>query len=228
MKTSSENTTAKSASRRSGNGAYAGKSATKRRQERHHRLIAAGIRLIGTQGFAATSIDQICAEAGLTKRYFYEAFGNREDLLIAAYRQISQALLDSMKRAAEAAHEDPRATIRATLNAVFDYLAERPAEGRILMLEILAVRTQLGRVYGNSIGQFVALALAFTRPFLPSAEPEPAELEIIAHGAIGTVTYLAQRWIATGYQQPREQLVAALVRIFDGIGRELGIQMPAS
>ncbi|MDP1775656.1 MAG: TetR family transcriptional regulator, partial [Moraxellaceae bacterium] len=43
---------------------YGGKDALARQKERKDKLLAAGIKLIGREGFAATSIDAICAEAG--------------------------------------------------------------------------------------------------------------------------------------------------------------------
>ena len=45
------------------------------------RRIEAGIELFGTRGYANTPVKAICEEAGLTERYFYEAFDDREDLL---------------------------------------------------------------------------------------------------------------------------------------------------
>ena len=53
---------------------YRGVSATDRRDQRRQRLIDAGLQLFGTRGIAAVGIVDVCAEAGLTKRYFYENF----------------------------------------------------------------------------------------------------------------------------------------------------------
>lgn len=42
------------------------------------RVIDAAVRLMLRQGFAATSVDQICAEAGLTKGSFFHHFESKE------------------------------------------------------------------------------------------------------------------------------------------------------
>jgi len=67
---------------------YGGKSARARVASRRHRLLAAGLELFGTQGYLRTTIDQVCAEAGLTKRYFYESFQSCEELLGALLRSL--------------------------------------------------------------------------------------------------------------------------------------------
>ena len=50
------------------------------------RLVGATLRLMMRQGFAATSVDEICAESGLTKGSFFHYFENKE--------AIGQAALD--------------------------------------------------------------------------------------------------------------------------------------
>ncbi|MGL4488785.1 MAG: TetR/AcrR family transcriptional regulator [Rhizobiaceae bacterium] len=53
----------------------------------HHaskrKLLDAAVKLIRTKGYAATSIDNLCAEAGLTKGGFFHHFKNKEELGLA-------------------------------------------------------------------------------------------------------------------------------------------------
>ena len=63
------------------------KTATKRSKkpaETRQRLVGATVGLILKQGFAATTVDQICAEAGLTKGSFFHHFETKEALGKAA------------------------------------------------------------------------------------------------------------------------------------------------
>lgn len=48
------------------------------------RLIDATVRLMLRQGFAGTSVDMICQEAGMTKGGFFHHFENKEALALAA------------------------------------------------------------------------------------------------------------------------------------------------
>jgi TetR/AcrR family transcriptional regulator, transcriptional repressor for nem operon len=48
-----------------------------------HKLLDAAVKLIRTKGYAATSIDNLCAETGLTKGGFFHHFKSKEALAIA-------------------------------------------------------------------------------------------------------------------------------------------------
>lgn len=66
-----------------------GATARKPKRERdpegtRQRLIDATVRLMLKQGFAATSLDMICAEAGMTKGSFFHHFENKEAIGKAA------------------------------------------------------------------------------------------------------------------------------------------------
>lgn len=47
------------------------------------RLLEAAVKLVRTRGFAATSVDQLCAEAGVTKGAFFHHFATKEALGVA-------------------------------------------------------------------------------------------------------------------------------------------------
>ena len=51
------------------------------------RLIASAIELFYRHGFGAVGIDQVIADAGVTKTTFYKHFESREELIVAAVRQ---------------------------------------------------------------------------------------------------------------------------------------------
>jgi len=202
---------------------YAGKAASTRQAERRTKLLAAGIRLIGLQGYAATSIDAVCSEAGLTKRYFYESFSGSEELLVAAYTVVVREFLASIMQATAPHLGDPRKLVRAGLQQTFGYVREHPDKARLIMIEAMSVRSQLGMLYGNSYNEFVSLLVGFTKPFLQDKGPDDAILAVMARGAVGALIHLCQGWIATGFKQPIEELVNGTERIFGGMGRDLGI-----
>lgn len=204
-------------------GRYAGKAASTRQAERREKLLAAGIKLIGREGYAATSIDAVCSEAGLTKRYFYESFTSSEDLLIESYRVVTREFLTSIMHAATPHLSDSRKLVQAGLQQTFSFVREHPDKARLIMIEAMSVRSQLGRLYGSSYDEFVKLLVGFTKPFLPGKGPGDVILAVMARGAVGALIHLCQGWIATGFKQPMEELVLGTERIFGGMGRDLGI-----
>src|SRR6202035_2219353 len=93
---------------------YRGVSATDRRQQRRQRLIDAGLQLFGTLGVAGVGIVDVCAEAGLTKRYFYENFASIDTLADAVFEYVTGNLVAAVAPAIEVgAGRDPRPALAA-------------------------------------------------------------------------------------------------------------------
>ena len=63
-----------------------------RRQATRDAIVAAAATLFGAKGFAATTIDEIAAAAGVAKGAVYHHFPNKEAVFEAVFRQTSAAL----------------------------------------------------------------------------------------------------------------------------------------
>lgn len=205
-------------------GRYAGKSASTRERERREKLVAAGIALIGRNGFAATSIDALCAEAGLTKRYFYQSFSSREELLTASYDAANREFIKAIMQAAAPHLQDSKNLVRTGLQTCFQWVQDHPDEARLIMLEAVSVRAQIGHVYGDRYDEFVSLLVNFTKPFLEDGGPGDNVLRVMAKGSVGAIMHLCQGWITTDFKQPLDQLVDGMERIFSGMAQVLGVQ----
>jgi AcrR family transcriptional regulator len=203
---------------------YAGMAATQRQLERRKKLIDAGVALIGRDGFAAVTIDAVCAEAGLTKRYFYEAFSSREGLLTAAYESVTQEFLQSILIATLPHLQDARQLVRSGLTATFGFVKRHPEKGRLLMIEAMLVRGQLSHVFGQRYDDFVKLLIDFTRPLLVQDAPSDGVFNVMAKGMVGAIIHLCHGWIATDFMQPEQELIEGMERIMAGIGKELGVK----
>jgi AcrR family transcriptional regulator len=77
-------------------------SADERRAERRARLKHACLDLIGEAGVISVSAEAVSARAGLTKRYFYESFADREALLAEViddfFTEVRSEMLDALAR----------------------------------------------------------------------------------------------------------------------------------
>lgn len=194
---------------------YQGISASDRLADRHARLIAAGIDLFGTAGYRATSIDEVCAGAGLTKRYFYESFASREALLLAVYDEVNDrardAVLAELARAGTTA-PDMLSLTRSLLTAIFEHLKAEPRHARILFVEILGVSPEVDAAYVKSIQTWAALLASL----IPSPETLSVEPLPLAHAAFGTVIGMAALWTQGGQRQPVDEVISAIVALFSG------------
>jgi AcrR family transcriptional regulator len=83
------------------------------------RIVAAAIELFYTRGFQAVGLDNVIAEAGVTKTTFYKHFDGKPDLMVAAVQQRDTWESEAWDRAVtRIAGTDPR----GRLLAFFDVL----------------------------------------------------------------------------------------------------------
>ena len=72
-----------------------GRTLAERREERRDAMLAAGLDLFGTKGYAATTVEEVCRRAYVSSRNFYEEFDNRLSLLVAVGERIVAAAFAS-------------------------------------------------------------------------------------------------------------------------------------
>jgi TetR/AcrR family transcriptional regulator, transcriptional repressor for nem operon len=77
------------------------------RRDAKARLLDAAVSVIREKGFSATSVDELCQSAGVTKGAFFHHFRSKEDLGVAAADYWSETTGALFADAAYHAHADP-------------------------------------------------------------------------------------------------------------------------
>lgn len=77
------------------------------------RFLDATIKVVRTKGYAATRIEDVCAEAGLTKGSFFHHFKSKEDLALAAVAHWNAQAADIFAEAPFREETDPLARLVA-------------------------------------------------------------------------------------------------------------------
>jgi len=90
------------------------------RPDSRTRLLDAALHVIRTQGYSATTVDDICRAAGLTKGAFFHHFKSKEDLAVAAAAHFSAMAERLFAGAPYREHADP-------LDRVLGYIDFRSA-----------------------------------------------------------------------------------------------------
>ncbi|KQT26933.1 MAG: TetR/AcrR family transcriptional regulator [Bradyrhizobium sp.] len=100
-------------------------------------ILAAARRLFGTQGFAATTMDEIAGAAGIAKGAVYHHFKTKEAVFEAVFDQVSRDLVIEIDGAARA-EKDVLAAMVAGTQHYFAATAKGPT-GRIILRDGPAV-----------------------------------------------------------------------------------------
>lgn len=114
---------------------FKGQSASERKAERRARLDAAALDVIGTRGWGEATMTEICRTAGLTERYFYESYRNRDELYLALLDRLADEVRDAVVTGLSTGPADPRARIEASARALVDVLFGDPRKGRAALSE---------------------------------------------------------------------------------------------
>lgn len=106
---------------------------SERTRTRRGQLIEAGIPLIGLSDGKPVGVRDVCKAAGLTERYFYQAFGSREQYVRAVYDHVAvgarEAVVDVLSTDMTA-----EARADAALEVFMAHLIDRPASGRVVFV----------------------------------------------------------------------------------------------
>jgi AcrR family transcriptional regulator len=192
---------------------YGGVSGAERQAERRARLIEAGLELLGRDGWNATTVRAVCAEAGLTERYFYESFENRDRLLEAIFDRVAAEAAAAVLDAVEAAPHDARAKSRAAVGAFVDLLSEDPRRARAMLIESVGSPV-LERRRQETISNFAALLADQARLFYGSESLSASDAELTSLALVGALSELLVAWLDGRLAVPRERLVAHCVELF--------------
>jgi AcrR family transcriptional regulator len=116
---------------------WAGVPASDRKAERRALLLDAAFDLLGTEGWAGTSVRAVCAAARLNPRYFYESFDDLDALVVAVYDRVVADLAAAVAEAQAAAPPDPASQAHASIDRILRFVDEDRRRGRVLYVEAI-------------------------------------------------------------------------------------------
>lgn len=184
---------------------WRGVSAEDRRSRRRAQFVEAGLEIIGTQGWAATTVRTVCRQAGLTERYFYEAFTDRDALLTAVYDHVVEQGTAVVLDAVAAAPREFRATVRAVVSAGVNLVTEDPRKGKVLTLEGTANETLQRRRQEAIRTQAALISQLSSTVFGGSADPSDAHLNALA--MVGALVEIGSAYLDGSLGISRERLI---------------------
>ena len=101
------------------------------------RLFAGIAKVMARRGYAATTVDEIASESGVSRKALYTHFSGKEDVLLQAHRAIVEQISTGAGSAA-AEQDDWRAALRALFDWGLALFAREPALANLSLVEIAA------------------------------------------------------------------------------------------
>jgi TetR/AcrR family transcriptional repressor of nem operon len=173
-------------------------------QQPHHeskaRILDAALRVIRTKGYSATTIDDVCATAGLTKGSFFHHFKSKDELALAATAHFA-AMADGLFAAA------PYRTLSDPRDRVIGYVKFRKSilTGDLpeftcllgtLVQEAYETHPAIREACDKYISAHAALVeqdiAAAKRIYAPKAKWSPASLALFTQAALQGAFILAK------------------------------------
>lgn len=178
--------------------------------ERRSLIVGAAAARFADSGYDGTTLDDVAADAGVTKPVLYRHFESKKELYLELLRRHRDDLPGFLDGAADGAGGLP-----AILDGWFAYARANSHGWRMLFrdqggdAEIVAFR---GEVQNRAREVLAGWLAAVADPPIPGAQLEPTA-EVIRAGLAGLIL-----WWVDHPDAEREDLVAAVVRLLGPIG----------
>jgi AcrR family transcriptional regulator len=190
---------------------YGGVQARDRVAERRRRLLDAGLEVLaGAERAIEPTVRAICAVAGISMRYFYESFSDKDALVAAVFDAVIADIAATTQAAVAAAPPEERN--RAGIANLVRVIADDVRVGRLLFdtrlsgRVLLRKRAELGGFFALLSGQYVAMG---------DEQPDEEPVKAVAHFVVGGVGQTIGAWVAGTVEMTQAQLVDQLTGIVD-------------
>lgn len=200
---------------------YAGLDADERADRRREQLLAAGLERFAADGWTATTVADICDEAGLSRRYLYEHFEDREALFLAVLDRVAADVEEVVRRSVAVAVGPPADRARAVLAALVAHFTADPRTVRVALIESLATPAFRAR-RRQLLARFSELAARLMAAFRPTQTRDRATRDRAAlFGALltGGLVELLIAWATDGTPLPPEEFTDHVATLAEAAAR---------
>jgi AcrR family transcriptional regulator len=192
---------------------YRGVEAPERLAQRRRQLLDAGLELLGAADEPPElTVRALCRQAGVSARYFYESFTDKDQLVAAVFDWVIGDIAATTQAAVAAAPRDEQN--RAGIANLVRTIAGDARIGRLLFNPQLSnavlarKRAELGGFFALLSGQHVTSVYQL---------PENGWTKSVAHFVVGGVAQTISAWVSGDIRLDQAQLVEHITRILDGV-----------
>lgn len=173
-------------------GRWSGVPLRDRQVRRRDELILAGVTLLGGAGGPALTVRAVCREAGLTERYFYESFSDRDEFVRAVYDDVCSRAMSALMSAS---------TPREAVEQFVELMVDDPVRGRVLLLA-----PEVEPVLVRSGAEWMPTFIGLLQRKLTTIG-DPTVQNMVATGLVGALTALFTAYLNGRLTASREQFI---------------------
>jgi AcrR family transcriptional regulator len=172
--------------------------------QRRQQLVEVARELFGRRGFTATSIEEIAAQAQVSKPAVYEHFGGKEGIYAVVVESEMQELLGRFTSALSVPGH-PRDLLQRAALVLLDYI-ESETDGFLLLTRDAPVAGGAGS-YSSLIGEVAREVEHILAGQFDARGYDPRLAELYSQALVGMVALVGQWWLDT--RSPDKRVVAA-------------------
>ena len=137
-------------------------------------MLAAGLDLFGTKGYADTTVEEVCRRAYVSSRNFYEEFDNRLGLLVAVGERIVAGAFAAWTAIGG---DRPGPRCGGAVSALVHTLVDDPRVARVAFIETVGIEPAHEALRREMLGVFPAWLQACLQGHVDDlrVSPEPAQ-----------------------------------------------------
>ncbi|MGY0386113.1 TetR/AcrR family transcriptional regulator [Nocardioides sp. WG-D5] len=193
---------------------YGGLTREERDAQRRQRLLEAAKEIIGTKGYAATTIPGVCAASKVSTRHFYEIYPGKEDLFVDLYDRITA---ESYERVAESlkatAGESISRRVQAAVLAYLDPMLKDTRVARIAFVEIMGASPRIEKLRLDYRETLVGVVRTECSASVARGEIVDRDWRFAALALVGAVTAIVYDWALHQPRSSREALEGQLAEL---------------
>ena len=193
---------------------WRGKSPEERVADRRERLLDAALEVFTSRTFHGAKVRDVCQEAGLTERYFYESFGGKQELLMALADMIVEDFVTAALPSIAMVGDDLGGAIEGAMAAVVHSLTDDPRRARILFVESVGISPAAEAKRRSVIGKLATVIQAAAAPAFGDWVNESVEVELIARSLVGAASEVIIAHVRNELPLTQDELIVNMTRLF--------------
>ncbi|MEU0883856.1 helix-turn-helix domain-containing protein [Lentzea sp. NPDC005914] len=159
-------------------------------------LARTAIELFAEKGYDNTTLEEVAAAAGISRRTLFNYFRSKEDLALSSLAEQGELIAACL--AQRPADEDPWVALRAAFEVLEEI--DMTAEGRLEFITLLFGNDSLRAGHAEKQARWQDLFAPLIEPRLPDTDRRTLQARAIAAAAIVCLQVANEEWVRLGGQ----------------------------